>query len=499
MVWSPNGNNFDFAVRKHVACDRSVRALIRPRILLQLDFAAGLSGQSFRIVGGSRPAYGVSFGHVTDPRGSLREDGGEGGIRTHGTRKGSTVFKTAAIDHSATSPRSIKLTALADASSPLGGRGCPRSDKVQRTMNIRAAILWEPGTPLSVEEAELAPPQAAEVLVEVKAAGVCHSDLHAFNGDWPMRLPLIPGHEGAGVIREVGANVSRLKVGDRVVLCWAPPCGQCPPCVEGRPILCDRLEKTTFRNKLPDGTTRIRARGNDVAAFLGTACFASHVVVPESGAIAIDDDTPFESLAALGCAVLTGVGAVMNAARIAEGSTVAVIGAGGVGLNVIQGAVIAGASRIIAADRNDAALQLAQQLGATDIVRVERTAAEAIRQCTHGRGAQYVFDTVGTPDTLADALQAARKGGNVIVTGLSRVDGRGSIAMFPFVMQEKRLIGSAYGSGDPLRDIPQLVAFHRAGKLKLQEIATRSYSLDQVNDALSALAAAQPGRGIIRF
>jgi S-(hydroxymethyl)glutathione dehydrogenase / alcohol dehydrogenase len=366
-------------------------------------------------------------------------------------------------------------------------------------MQIRAAILWEQGAPLSVESAELSPPGPGELLVEVKAAGVCHSDLHAANGDWPMRLPLVLGHEGAGVVREVGTNVTRLKEGDHVVLCWAPPCGVCPSCLEGRPVLCDRLEKTTFRNKMPDGGTRLRARDKDVAPFLGTACFASHAVVPESGAIAIDDDTPFESLAALGCAVITGVGAVLNAAQVPEGATVAIIGAGGVGLNVVQGAAIAGCAHIIATDRNEAPLALAARLGATDVVRISATAADAIRERTGGRGAEYVFDTVGSPETMADALAAARKGGTVVITGLSRVDARGSIAMFPFVMQEKRLIGSAYGSGQPLRDIPRLVALQAEGRLKLREISTRTYTLDQVNDALDSLAAGEGGRGVIHF
>src|SRR5262245_22470934 len=183
-------------------------------------------------------------------------------------------------------------------------------------MQIRAAIVWQQGAPLSVEDAELAAPGHGEVLVEVKAAGVCHSDLHAISGDWPMRVPLIPGHEGAGVVRGVGPGVSRLSVGDRVVLCWAPACGTCAACMAGRPILCDRLDKTTFRNKMTDGTTRLRAQGKDVAPFLGTACFASHVVVPESGAARIEADTPFDLLAAVGCAVITGVGAVLNAARV---------------------------------------------------------------------------------------------------------------------------------------------------------------------------------------
>ncbi len=364
-------------------------------------------------------------------------------------------------------------------------------------IDVRAAILWEAGATLSVESAQLAPPGPGEVLVEIKAAGVCHSDLHAVNGDWPMRLPIVPGHEGAGVVREVGANVTQFKPGDHVVLCWAPACGTCPSCVEGRPILCDRVEKTTFRNKMPDGGTRLRARGQEVAPFLGTACFASAVIVPEEGAVVVSADIPFELLASLGCAVITGVGAVTNAVRVPEGATVAVIGAGGVGLNVVQGAVIAGAARIIAADRKREPLALAEQLGATDLVHTDGSVVEAIRERTGGRGAAFVFDTVGTAESLADAIKAARKGGTVVVTGLSRVDGKASFSMFPFVMQEKRLVGSAYGSGRPLRDIPRLMSLYREGKLKLDVIATRTYSLDRVNDALQALAAGHGGRGVI--
>jgi S-(hydroxymethyl)glutathione dehydrogenase/alcohol dehydrogenase len=223
------------------------------------------------------------------------------------------------------------------------------------------------------------------------------------------------------------------------------------------------------------------------------------VVVPQEGAIRVDQDVPFESLAALGCAVVTGVGAVLNAAKVPAGATVAVIGTGGVGLNVVQGAAIAGATRIIAVDRRPEPLSLATSFGATDVVNITGSAADAVRERTSGRGADYVFDTVGTNETVMDAIAAARKGGTVVVTGLSRVDGRTSVAMFPFVMQEKRLIGSAYGSGQPLGDIPRLVSLHRDGKLKLREISARSYTLDHVNDALRALADAEGGRGIIRF
>ena len=342
--------------------------------------------------------------------------------------------------------------------------------------------------PLSVEEAELGPPHAGEVLVELKAAGVCHSDLHPARGDWPARTPLVLGHEGAGIVREVGDDVTRIRIGDHVVFCWAPPCGVCPTCLEGRPVLCDRLERTTYRNRLPAGGTRLRAREQDVAHFNGTACFADYAVVAEEGAIPVSRDVPFEALATLGCAVVTGVGAVLNAARVEAGAKVVVVGAGGVGLNVVQGARLADCDKIIVVDTRSKPLVLAREFGATDTI--EATLGDVpgtIRALTGGRGPDYVFDTVGAPETLAQALGFVRKGGSVVLTGLSRTDALASIPLFPFVMQEKRLIGSLYGSGQPSSDVPYLVSLYQEGKLKLNELATRSYPLDGINDALDAL------------
>ena len=363
-------------------------------------------------------------------------------------------------------------------------------------MKTRAAVLWERGQPLSVEEVELAPPGPGEVLVEMKAAGVCHSDLHPAHDDWPIRTPIVLGHEGAGIIREVGSGVTRVKPGDHVVLCWAPACGACPFCLEGRAVLCDRLERTTYRNKLPTGATRLRARGQDIAHFLSTACFAEHTVVAEEGVVPVSDDVPYDALATVGCAVVTGVGAVTTV-RPPRGSSVAVIGTGGVGLNVTQGAVLAGCERIIAIDRQAAPLQIARSFGATDTLEAPPKIGDAVREATSGRGADFVFDTVGTPHTLTEALAAARKGGTVVLTGLSRVDAVGSVSMFPFVMQEKRLIGSAYGSGRPPDDIRRLVDWFKDGRLKLRELVQRTYELNQINEALAALAAGQGARGII--
>jgi S-(hydroxymethyl)glutathione dehydrogenase/alcohol dehydrogenase len=366
-------------------------------------------------------------------------------------------------------------------------------------VRIQAAILREQGKPLIVEDAELAAPGPGEVLVEVKAAGVCHSDLHAIRGDWPMRVPLCPGHEGAGIVRVLGDGVTRVRESDHVVFCWAPACGTCPPCSQGTPLLCDRLDRTTFRNRLPFGGTRLQAGGADVAPFLGTACFATHAVVADTGLATVPHDVRFSALAAVGCAVVTGMGAVRNAARVPPGAVVAVIGAGGVGLNVVQGAVLAESSRIIAVDREAAPLTLARQLGATEVLQAEGRMADAIRGLTSARGADYVFDTVGTPETLAAAVEAARKGGTIVVTGLSRLDAKGALSLFPFVMHEKRLIGSVYGSGNPLEDIEDIVRLSRAGRVKLDELSTRTYRLEQINQAFRDLAAGAGGRGVVVF
>ena len=364
---------------------------------------------------------------------------------------------------------------------------------------MRAAVLWSQGEPLSVEEVELSPPGPGEVLVEVKVAGVCHSDLHPARGDWRMRTPLVLGHEGAGIVRELGPGVTTVAVGDHVVFCWTPACGQCPSCASLRPVLCDRLDKTTYRNRLPSGEARLRARDQVLAPFLSTGCFAEHAVVAQEGAIAVSRDVPFDVLASLGCAVLTGVGAVANAAKVPAGASVVVFGAGGVGLNVVQGAVMAGCTRVIAVDRQPAALALATTFGATDIVPAGDNAVAAVRDLTHGRGADFAFDTVGAPATLSDALASTTKGGTVVLTGLSRTDAQASVSMFPFVMQEKTLIGSVYGSGQPAHDIPRLVSQYQNGRLKLEELVARRYPLDEINDALDALEAGTGARGVIQM
>jgi len=364
-------------------------------------------------------------------------------------------------------------------------------------VNITAAVLREQGKPLTIESLDLDVPGAGEVLVEVKAAGVCHSDLHPARGDWPVPLPMVLGHEGAGVVRVVGAGVTRVAPGAVVVFCWAPPCGVCPPCRSGHAVLCDRLDKTTYKHRLPSKAARLHSGAEPIAAFLGTACFADHAVIAEEGAIKVSEGVPFDVLATLGCAVVTGVGAVMNAAKVPAGASVAVIGAGGVGLNVVQGAALSGSGRIIAVNQQQAPLELARAFGATDVLLASEKTPDAVRELTAGRGADFVFDTVGSPSTIVDAVASARKGGTIVVTGLSRMDGVAPLPAFPFVMQEKRLLGSVYGSGNPAKDIPKLAELYQAGKLKLRELVTRTYPLSGINDAFAALERADGARGVI--
>jgi S-(hydroxymethyl)glutathione dehydrogenase/alcohol dehydrogenase len=305
------------------------------------------------------------------------------------------------------------------------------------------------------------------------------------------------GHEGAGIVREVGAGVTSVAPDDHVVFCWAPPCGDCPPCRDGRAVLCDRVEKVTYRNRLPSGASHLHARAQAVAPFLGTACFADFAIVPDGGAIRVPPEVPFDALATVGCAVVTGVGAVTNAAQAPAGSHVAVIGAGGVGLNVVQGAVISGCETIVAIDVRPAPLEIARRFGATHAIEAEDKIADAVRMLTNGRGADFVFDTVGNPRTLSDALAMTRKGGTVVLTGLARGDNQAAFPTFPFVMQEKRLIGSVYGSSSPARDITRLVSLYQDGRLKLTELVSRRYALDRINDALDALASSDGARGVI--
>lgn len=363
---------------------------------------------------------------------------------------------------------------------------------------MKAAVYYRPHEPLSVEEIDLLEPQRNEVTVRMAATGVCHSDLHYIDGLLPHPSPAVLGHEGAGVVEKVGEGVTYVQPGDHVILSFIPSCGQCPYCIAGRPNLCTPGNRAAARGTLLDGTTRLRKGEQEVYHMSCTACFAERTVVPESSVVKVREDMPLDRAALIGCGVTTGVGAVINSARVQAGSVVAVIGCGGVGLNVVQGASLCGAAKIIAVDVNDFKLELAQQFGATHTVNAAKDdAVAAIRQLSPG-GADYTFEVIGRPETMRQAYDATRRGGMTVVLGMAPADAEVSIPALS-LLQEKVLTGSSYGGNRPRIDMPKLVDLYMAGKLKLDELISRRYPLEAINDAFQAMRQGEVARSIVQF
>jgi S-(hydroxymethyl)glutathione dehydrogenase/alcohol dehydrogenase len=366
----------------------------------------------------------------------------------------------------------------------------------------KAAVLYRAGGPLRIEEVVVAAPGPGEVRVQMKAAGVCHSDLHVMRGELPMPVPVIPGHEGSGVVESVGPGVTSVRPGDRVIPIWRTSCGRCTYCLSGRPALCDVGSRMRTDGTMPDGTRRFTTRdGRAINHYAGVSTFASVSVIPEAAVVKTPDDYGFDHAALLGCGVITGVGAVTTAAKVEPGSTVAVFGAGGVGLNIIQGARMVSARRIIAIDRNAAKETKARELGATDFVvagdGVDTVAA--VRELTGGRGVDFAFESAGLPQVVEHAYDSTRKGGTCVAAGLSRPDARAMINVNQLVYGEKTLRGTLYGSMRPSIDLPMLIDLHRAGKLELDALLTRTYPLEQINEAYEDLERGELARGLIIY
>jgi S-(hydroxymethyl)glutathione dehydrogenase/alcohol dehydrogenase len=364
-------------------------------------------------------------------------------------------------------------------------------------MNTRAAILHEPGAPFRVEACDLEPPREGEVLVEVKAAGVCHSDWHLATGATAHPLPVAAGHEGAGIVEAVGPGVRRVRPGDRVILNWAPSCGACFYCLEDRPGLCAAYTAPIWAGTMLDGTTRLWLGGKPVHHFSGLACFAERTVVPEVSCVRIDIDVPFPAAALIGCAVTTGVGAVLHTAGLRPGQGAAVYGAGGVGLGIILGARLAGAHPIIAVDRSDAKLAFARSLGATDGILAGPEALPRIRAATAGRGADRVFDATGIPAVQEECLAAARPGGMVVLAGIAPMKSSTNLPGAVITREEKTVAGCYYGRSNPARDFPFIAGLRAAGLLDIDRLVTRTYPLDRINEAYADLLGSEPGRGVI--
>ncbi|MCW5746171.1 MAG: Zn-dependent alcohol dehydrogenase [Alphaproteobacteria bacterium] len=364
---------------------------------------------------------------------------------------------------------------------------------------MKAAVLFKVNEPLQVVDVELDPPKAGEVRVKMKAAGVCQSDWHIMNGDWPSPLPLVPGHEAAGVIEEVGAGVSAVKPGDHVIFSFRPQCGQCRYCTTGRPVLC------IGRNSSPgaalfDGTLRLKHKGTGVYQMARIGTFAEHVVVPAEMVVPVRKDMPWPQAALVGCCVATGVGAVTRHAKIEAGSTVLVIGCGGVGLNIVQGALLSGARKIIACDLRDNKLEMARKFGATDTINSGgEKVVERIKELTGGLGVDYAFDSVSIDKTQALAIDAICPGGRAVTVGVPAVSMRATYSPFMMVFGEKVISGTFYGSVRPSVDFPILVEHYMNKRLNLDGLISRTYTLDQINDGFKAMMAGEVARGVVVF
>jgi len=362
---------------------------------------------------------------------------------------------------------------------------------------MRAAVLYANNEPFRVEEVDLATPRPGEVRVKLGASGVCHSDLSIQRGVLPMKLPLIIGHEGAGVVEAVGAGVESVHPGDHVVLTWLSSCGLCRDCGRGRPHLCDAAAAAMGGN-LPDGSTRFRGSGGELRHWCGT--FAEHTVVPEQAVVRIRSDVPLTSACLVGCGVMTGVGAAMNTARVEPGDHVAVVGCGGVGLNVIQGAALCGAEMIIAVDVTPAKLELARAFGATHTVNpADGKFVDQIKSLTQRKGCDYVFEAIGKPEVIQDSFFAVRRGGKLVIVGVPPVRAPLSFPAYAFPLDEKGVIGSYYGSPRFRFDIPRILDLYMAGKLKLDELVSRRIGLDQINDAFAWMEQGEVARSVIEY
>jgi NDMA-dependent alcohol dehydrogenase len=361
----------------------------------------------------------------------------------------------------------------------------------------RAAICRELNQPVVVEEITVEPPQRGEVTVKLGACGVCHSDLSATNGTLAMPLPLILGHEAAGEVIEVGAGVSSLAEGDHVVSSFIYMCGECRFCLGGRPVLC--IEQGRAISTLPDGTLRTRdARGQPLNVFSGCGVMAEYATLHVDNLVKIDPRIPLDRAALVGCAVTTGVGAVFNTARVSPGASVAVFGCGGVGLNVIQGARIAGAERIIALDTLESKLAMAKQFGATDVLLFKEDPVKALKKMTGG-GPDYAFECVGNGELAATAYRAIRRGGLAVVVGVAKPGDSTAVRTMTLPFEEKTLTGSYFGSCVPRIDFPRMLALYMGGKLKLDELITRRYSVDEAPQAFADLESGRNARGVIVF
>ncbi|MGH9270915.1 MAG: NDMA-dependent alcohol dehydrogenase [Ilumatobacteraceae bacterium] len=369
-------------------------------------------------------------------------------------------------------------------------------------MKTKAAILWEVNQPWSVEEIELDPPGPGEVLVELAASGMCHSDEHLVTGDLPFELPIIGGHEGAGVVKEVGDNVSWLAPGDHVVFGFIPSCGRCPSCSTGHQNLCDLGALMGAGKQVADGTSRHHGQDKDLGLMCLLGTFAHHTVVNEASCIKLEQDIPLDRACLLGCGVVTGWGSAVYAAEVTPGDVVAVVGVGGIGANAIQGAKLAGAKQIWAIDPLENKREKAMEFGATHTAASLEEALEPITDASWGRMANKTIMTmgVGSGELLAAALAITAKRGRVVVTNIHpALEMSANVSLLDLTLMEKQVVGSLFGSANPRADIPKLLELWRNGQIDLDGLVTKTYDLDGVNDGYDDMRAGKNIRGVMVY
>ena len=378
---------------------------------------------------------------------------------------------------------------------------------MQKKIKCRAAVLFDMGLsrpfakskPVKVEEIELDPPGFGEVLVKVAAAGLCHSDLSVVNGNRPRAMPMVLGHEGSGVIEELGEGVDDYEIGDHVVFIFVPSCGKCISCKEGKPALCDPGLAANGAGTLLSGEKRISLNGDLINHQVGVSCFAEYTVVSSKSLVKVDKSLPLDEAALFGCAVITGAGAVFNTANIKVGSTVAVVGLGGTGLAALMGAKAAGASKIIGIDLLQDKLDLAKQLGADEVYKADDPdILDNIHKFTKG-GVHYSFECVGSEKAMELAYKTLKRGGTVVSSGLSHPDKSFSIKHVDLVANEKTIKGSFLGSCVPDRDIPAYIDLYRSGRLPVDRLMSDHITLDEVNEGFDKLSDGNTVRQIISF
>ena len=366
-------------------------------------------------------------------------------------------------------------------------------------MQMQAAVLNATHSPFRIETVDIAAPQAGEVRVKVAAAGICHSDWHVVEGQSYFPLPIICGHEGAGVVESVGEGVSSLKPGDHVTLSFRANCGECFYCQRDKANLCEVFSPVLRSGLMKDGESRITRDGEPVHIMTGLGCFAEYVVIDQSAAVPIRADVPLEVAALVGCAVSTGVGAAMFTAEVRAGQSVAVFGAGGVGLNIIQGAALCGADPIIAVDTNSNKMEIAREFGATHTLYSDDNSVNEIQALTGGRGADYTFEAIGVGACMEQAYMAARRGGTATIVGVGRFEDTFSLSAGLFAITEKTLKGSFCGKGASVRDFPRMLDWYRSGLLDLDSLVTTTYPLEDVAQAYEDMSAGKNARGVVVF